>query len=195
MQDLEQAVERMKPGMIIIAGAVILVVGASIGATAFLVVIKDPSVEAVEKVEFVPPDYMDPVILNSGMYDIWYESGVIGGGDPGDIIIRDVDQNLIYRTPSSPGSEKITVNNKEYIRDGTFNVDSSGTFSVTVEYSGSVLYFTRPIDVAGGFAICSGGIGLSVVGGLFIVGGIIILTLPKKKPPTTDVQQEVPPQQ
>lgn len=181
--------------MIIIVGAVILVIGAIIGATAFLVIIKDPSVEAVETAEFVSPDYMESVILNSGVYDIWFESGIIGGGDPGDIIILDIGQNLVYRTPDSSGSEKITINNKEYIKDGPFTVDSSGIFNVTVEYSGSILHFTPPIDVAGGFAICFGGIGLAVVGGLFMVVGIIILALPKQKKPTEDVVQEVPPQQ
>ncbi len=185
----------MKPRQIIVVGAIVLVIGAVIGITSFLTATKDPSVEAVETVEFVYPDYVEPVILNRGAYDVWFESGLIGSGDPGDIIVRDSDFNLVYRTPASSGSEKITINNKDYEKDGTFTIENSGIYNVTVEYSGSILYFTPPIDVAAGLGVRFGGVVIAVLGGIFLFIGLILHFLPKQKPPAPRSEQQGPPQQ
>lgn len=185
----------MKPRQIIVVGAIVLVIGAVIGITSFLTATKDPSVEAVETVEFVYPDYVEPVILNRGAYDVWFESGLIGSGDPGDIIVRDSDFNLVYRTPASSGSEKITINNKDYEKDGTFTIENSGIYNVTVEYSGSVLYFTPPIDVAAGLGVGFGGVVIAVLGGIFLSIGLILHFFPKQKPPAPRSEQQGPPQQ
>ena len=180
----------MKPRQIIVVGAIVLVIGAVIGITSFLTATKDPSVEAVETVEFVYPDYVEPVILNRGAYDVWFESGLIGSGDPGDIIVRDSDFNLVYRTPASSGSEKITINNKDYEKDGTFTIENSGIYNVTVEYSGSVLYFTPPIDVAAGLGVGFGGVVIAVLGGIFLSIGLILHFFPKQKPPAPRSEQQ-----
>jgi len=173
---------------IAIIGTILLIIGAIIGVAGFFNTFKDPSKEAKKTLIVGSPDYSNTVYLDAGEYDIWYEetSGFFSWG-PGDISITDSNGKIIYSTPSARYTESISVNNKNFKKEGSFSVDSSGTFNVTTENS-CTLYFTEPISVATGIGICVSGVILGIIGGIIMLVGIILYFSRKKQ-----VQQPPPP--
>lgn len=170
---------------VLIVGIILLVVGIIIALLSFGGTLKDPSEEAKETLVFEYPDYSRTVNLDKGEYDIWYEEEEalwIDLGDPGDVTVRDSGGSVVYETSSRSSSESITVNDRNFRKKGSFEVDSSGQYTISVETS-STIYITEPIDVATGLGLCFGGAALGVVGGIIMLVGIILFFTHKKRAP------------
>lgn len=169
---------------VLIVGIILLVVGIIIAVLSLGTTIKDPSEEAKETLVY---DYGDSktVNLDKGEYDIWYEEEEalwIDLGDPGDVTVRDSGGSVVYETSSGSGSESVTVNDRTFRKKGSFEIDSSGEYTISTE-SSSTLYITEPIDVATGLGLCIGGAVLGVIGGILLLVGIILFFTRKKRAP------------
>lgn len=185
----------MKPSSVIAVGIALLVVGIVIAMVAFFVTIKDPSQEAVETLYFDTLEYDKTVHLESGDYDIWYQSSFFFYGQPWEVEIRDPSDRLIFQSTFLSSTESISVNNKEYKKIGSFTATSAGNYNVSVMVSGTTLYFTPPINVAAGIGMCFGGVGIGVIGGVLVLVGIVLFVVQKPKPPVQYPPQQYPQQQ
>jgi flagellar basal body-associated protein FliL len=184
-----------KPMKILIVGIIVLVLGIVLGVASFLGTIKDPSEEAEETLVYDVSEYSKTVNLDKGEYDIWYEEEetfIFDFGDPGVVTVTDSGGNLIYESSTSSGSESITVNSKDYKKKGSFEIDSSGSYTITVS-SSSTLYITPPISVATSLGLCATGVIIGIIGGILMLVGIILFFTSKKRAAPPVPQYGAPP--
>jgi hypothetical protein len=190
-----------KPTKIIIVGLILLIGGMVGGVASFFATIQDPSEIAEETLEFESGGTAKTIKLDKGEYDIWFEPGLFGSGDPGTVMVGNNDAGIIYEGSSSSTTETITINNKEYEKAGSFEIKSSGSYDVYAENS-CKLHITPTIDVALGLGICMTGVVIGLIGGIILLVGIISHFSKKKRerqktqhPPQQYPPQQYPPQQ
>ena len=178
---------------IVIIG-IILLIGGVIGAVvSFMGTIKDPSDGAKATLDLGYPDYSETVYLDKGDYDIWYE-GDSFFNDPGDVTVTDSDDNVVYESSSSSFSEGISVNNKEFTKEGSFTADNSGEYTLSAEEA-ITLYITPPINVALGMGLCFTGVIIGIIGGIIMLLGLFLHFTSKDKPPQQYPMGQYPAQQ
>ncbi len=208
-----------KPKKLIAIGIILLILGLFGAIISFYVIIEDPGEIAKEKLYFTDYnpnsngydsyDYSNPsktVNLKKGEYDIWYEAGFLWTGSPYEVTIEDSEGNTIYQKStllSDTGS--ISRGGKKYNRFGSFTLDHSDDYNITVDES-STLYLTPPINLALGNGLGYMFVIISIIGIIiFIIGLVQLIIKPKqelqieatkkyttKRPPKPPTQQPYP---
>jgi hypothetical protein len=169
----------MNPKAVIVAGAVLLIVGVLAGVSGFTSSLKDPGKEAKRTVVFGGVADTERVSLDAGEYDLWYEpSGGLFSMKPV-LVITDSAGLPVYTTATFGGSESVSINGKDYHKLGSFKAQSSGDYNFTSTWAATV-YVTPPIDIATGLTICFTGVLIGVVGGIAMVIGIYLHFKAKK---------------
>ena len=172
----------MTGGMkVMILGIVICIIAVIMCIASLMVVVKDPSVEARATVTYAPSDYEMTAHLQNGVYEIWYLVTSDYDIGPGGITVEDSSGHIVFMTPVSYVTESITIDNKKYKKVGSFTLSDTGSYNVTVDNSDCTLYFTPPIGIMSGLAICFGGVGIGILGGVLILVGFILHLGQKKK--------------
>lgn len=179
-----------KPMWVIVIGIILLIGGIAGGTLVFLTGIKDPSQVAEETLIFEGQDQTKMATLNAGKYDVWFE-GTFPFGHPGEVEIRDMDDDLIFSRNSLFSMETVTINNQPYSKVGSFTIQNPGDYNVTVENPSSV-FITPPISALSTLGIFLVGVGIGILGGILLFVGIILLVTGKSKP---EQPPQYPPQQ
>lgn len=144
----------------------------------------DPTKQAKHTLTYTESIDTRSVRLDSGDYEIWYESGGFFSTTPVVTISSSQGMPVI---PSPGASETVTVNNREFHRLWPFKITSSGDYNISCS-SEATLYITPPISVMGGFGICITGVLIAIVGGIVMIVGIY-LHVKSKRPPQPDYAQ------
>ena len=196
----------VRPKMIIIIGVVLLILSIIGAIISYNVILQDPGEIYEEKVILKSEDgyYSNETLskviqLKKGEYDIWYEPdyeflGIVGS--PRDITIKDSNDDLVFTKSTLFGSSEayIKKGEKKYNRYGTFEIESSGDYLVSVEGT-CTLYITPHIDVELGNGLGLTCIIISIIGTIIIVVGLVFLYLKKRKPKKASSLKGAPPQQ
>ena len=185
----------VKPKIVVLIGIILLVGGIVGGILSIFGTIKDPSEEAVETLTFEYSLYgtsPQTISLDKGEYDVWCASGLFGYGIPSDLTVEDSSGNVVYDGPGSSG-ESITINDQEYAKLGSFDADSSGSYTVSTDDS-CTLYITEPISIGSTLGLCLAGVIIGIIGGIVLLIGIIMVVRSKKQP-VQQYQQPAYPQQ
>lgn len=175
VDDLTKGKEK-KRDPLTIAGVVLLVVGivaCVVGFVDYTGRLKDPSLEAVATVVTEYPSLTGNATLEEGNYDIWYDPGFIGFGDPGDVEVFDPHGQRIFDSPDFGGVESITVNGEEYDKKGTFHAGESGNYTFDTASSGT-LFITPHLDFGLGLTIFYIFLVLAIIGGIVLIGAIAL---------------------
>ncbi len=177
----------MKPKKALVIGVILIIVGMSMSIVAFALTHKDPRNEAVETIDYnssdevnyavdydgyfdVPSwaDYARVVELKKGGYELWYkeEFNFLGLFDLEDVSIIGPDGEVDI----DRGSADISINGEDFELYGSFEIEESGDYLVTVDWEVTV-YITEPLHIAEGLAVIIIGILVLMVGLIFIFIG------------------------
>jgi hypothetical protein len=171
VDDLTKGKEK-KRDPLTVAGVVLLIVGIVVCVVGFVIymgALKDPSLEAVATVVTEYPSLTGNATLEEGNYDIWYDPGFIGFGDPGDVEVFDTHGQRIFDSPDFGGIESITVNGENYEKKGTFQAKESGNYTFDTAFSGTLL-ITPHLDFGYGLMIFYIFLVVAIMGAIILIG-------------------------
>jgi hypothetical protein len=171
----------MKGSRILAAvGAIIIAIGIILAIYAFATNLKNPSKVAEYTVH--PPDR---VLIKKGTYDIWYENTGVFETSASISIDDEAGTNIMKKSRS----ETITVNDVEYHKAGTMEVDQKGYYNISSS-DPCIIYITPPLNIGSGFKTCFMYLGISGFGAILLLVGIYLET---RAPPPPDMPMYSPP--
>lgn len=172
-----------KPSALIALGVILLaagIIGAVVGFVDFVGKLKNPSTEAVETLTLEYPSFSENATLEEGRYDIWYERGFFGFGDPGDVRVLNPHGEKILDSSYSSTTESITIGDEEFEKKGTFYAEEFGNYTFESDFS-SVLYITPHLDFGSGMIVFLVFLVIAIVGVVILVIGASLYLVRKKR--------------
>ncbi len=118
--------------------------------------------------------------LDSGKYEVWYPSAGSFDSGPGKVVIKDGQGQTIFSKDSRNQNTKTTysMNDKEYVKLGNFDVDSKGTHRIEVQGNGGEIYITDETNL---FVNGACAMFVSILGFVAIVAYMVLQEDERKK--------------